>query len=67
VHVQVSAASASGCSADLDTISEELFQQLSSGQTVNLSSLLRPGMAQLQAASGAGSLVVLALVVADPH
>ena len=38
--VQVSAASASGCPADLDTISEELFRQLSSGQTVNLASIL---------------------------
>jgi hypothetical protein len=38
--LQVSAASASGCPADLDTISEELFRQLSSGQTVNLASIL---------------------------
>ena len=37
---QVSAASASGRPADLDTISEELFRQLSAGQTVNLSSIL---------------------------
>ncbi len=37
---QVSAASASGCPADLDTISEELFRQLSSGQTVNLAAIL---------------------------
>lgn len=43
--VQVSAASASGCPADLDTISEELFRQLSSGQTVNLSSILGPARA----------------------
>lgn len=38
--MQVSAASASGCPADLDTISEELFRQLSSGQTVNLAAVL---------------------------
>ena len=37
---QVSAASASGRPADLDTISEELFRQLSAGQTVNLSAVL---------------------------
>ncbi|BDA45731.1 probable dual specificity protein kinase Ttk at C-terminar half [Coccomyxa sp. Obi] len=40
VLAQVSAASASGCPADLDTISEELFRQLSSGQTVNLAAVL---------------------------
>ncbi len=33
-------ASASG--ADLDTLSEELFRQLSSGQTVNLGTMFRP-------------------------
>ena len=33
-------ASASG--ADLDTLSEELFRQLSSGQTVNLGAMFRP-------------------------
>ena len=33
-------ASASG--ADLDTLSEELFKQLSSGQTVNLGAMFRP-------------------------
>ena len=39
-QLQVSEASASG--ADLDTLSEELFRQLSSGQTVNLGSVFRP-------------------------
>ena len=38
---QVSTASAGGCPADLDTISEELFRQLSSGQTVNVAGLLK--------------------------
>ncbi len=37
---QVTEASASG--ADLDTLSEELFKQLLSGQTVNLGSMFRP-------------------------
>ena len=37
---QVTAASALGQPADFDTISEELFRQLSSGQTVNLAGLL---------------------------
>lgn len=37
---QVSEASASG--ADLDTLSEELFKQLSTGQTVNLGTILKP-------------------------
>ena len=36
----MSEASASG--ADLDTLSEELFKQLSTGHTVNLGSLCRP-------------------------
>jgi len=36
----VTEASASG--ADLDTLSEELFRQLSSGQTVNLGTVFRP-------------------------
>ena len=36
----MSAASACGRPADLDTVSEELFRQLSSGQTVNLSAIL---------------------------
>lgn len=40
VAAQVSEASASG--ADLDTLSEELFKQLSTGQTVNLGSLFNP-------------------------
>ena len=39
--MQVSTASAGGCPADLDTISEELFKQLSSGQTVNVAGLLK--------------------------
>lgn len=37
---QVSEASASG--ADLDTLSEELFKQLSTGQTVNLGTIFKP-------------------------
>ena len=40
MSVQVSEASASG--ADLDTLSEELFKQLSTGHTVNLGSIFRP-------------------------
>lgn len=36
----MSEASASG--ADLDTLSEELFKQLSTGQTVNLGSIFNP-------------------------
>lgn len=38
---QVSTASAGGCPADLDTISEELIRQLSNGQTVNVAGLLK--------------------------
>ena len=41
MEMQVSTASAGGCPADLDTISEELFKQLSSGQTVNVAGLLK--------------------------
>ena len=45
-------ASASG--ADLDTLSEELFRQLSSGQTVNLASVFRPAQQAAGHASAAG-------------
>lgn len=51
--MQVSAASASGCPADLDTISEELFRQLSSGQTVNLAAVLSRARDQSQSHSPA--------------
>ena len=37
----MSTASAGGYPADLDTISEELFRQLSSGQTLNVAGLLK--------------------------
>ena len=49
--LQVSTVSAGGCPADLDTISEELFRQLSSGQTVNVAGLLKSA-AQSNAAGG---------------
>ena len=38
--MQVITASAGGCPADLDTISEELIKQLSSGQTPIVTGLL---------------------------
>ena len=52
-HLQVSTASAGGCPADLDTISEELFKQLSSGQTVNVAGLLKSAA---HSSSNAGGL-----------
>ena len=45
------AASAAGAGADLDTVTEELFRQLSAGQTVNLARLLPSP----QPAPGAGA------------
>lgn len=48
--LQVTEASASG--ADLDTLSEELFRQLSSGQTVNLGSIFGPARQDLAHSSG---------------
>lgn len=53
-HLQVSEASASG--ADLDTLSEELFRQLSSGQTVNLGSIFRPAKQDKGQPAGATAL-----------
>ena len=48
---QLKAASAAGAGADLDTVTEELFRQLSAGQTVNLARLLPSP----QPAPGAGA------------
>ena len=49
--MQATEASASG--ADLDTLSEALFRQLSSGQTVNLSAIFKPtAQASKQASTG---------------
>lgn len=51
-RAQVSTASAGGCPADLDTISEELFKQLSSGQTVNVAGLLKSAAHSSSTAGG---------------
>lgn len=55
---QVSTASAGGCPADLDTISEELFRQLSSGQTVNVSGLLKTAARNNSSSSAAGETLM---------
>ena len=48
----MSEASASG--ADLDTLSEELFKQLSTGQTVNVGSMFKPAKHATASATAVG-------------
>ncbi|KAK9842292.1 hypothetical protein WJX81_004955 [Elliptochloris bilobata] len=61
--VQLKAASVAGAGADLDTVTEELFRQLSAGQTVNLARLL-PSPQPPPAAAGAALAAAAALAPA---